>query len=303
LHRPPDYASAQDWCIRTEAPDKPFDVFFVHPTTYGTTNMGMNASLDDAENRQLTDGAVRGQVLVFQEYCNIFAPRYRQMSIAGLSMSDEEQEPYLRVGLSDVVAAFAYYLEHDNGGRPFFLAAHSQGSDLMHHVLAEHREMISDDQLVAAYLIGWTFTRQDLEAFHLPLAVTPEQTGGLIVWNTVGEGGHSPTLKAGGVCVNPLTWTDAKEEAPASLNRCAVIGLNDGTVTNIPHFTSAHINEAGGLQVPAPSIEDQLNMSMGPGVYHRYDYSFFYSNLVENVGRRCKAWTSNPSDVGCSSSR
>jgi hypothetical protein len=293
-HRAPDYSTATDWSIRDESPDKPFDVFFVHPTTYGTTNMGMNASLDDFFNRRETDETVVSQVSVFKERCNIFAPRYRQMSIAVLGMSDEDGQPYFDVALQDVTTAFQYYLEHCNDGRPYFLASHSQGSDMLHSFLEQHRALINDEQLVSAYLIGWTFTDEDLKTFNLPLAVTPDQVGGLITWNTVGKGGKSPTLRMGANCVNPLTWTDSTENAPASLNQCAVIELTDGSVTTIPHFTSAQINDQGGLQVPTPAILDQLNMSMGPEVYHRYDYAFFYSNLVENVGQRCDAFQAKP---------
>ncbi|MDD2236984.1 MAG: DUF3089 domain-containing protein [Kiritimatiellae bacterium] len=289
-HRVPDYSTDGDWSMRSAVPDKPFDVFFVHPTTYGTTNMGMNASLDDPENRQETDATVRSQVSVFKERCNIYAPRYRQMSINVLGMSDEDGKPYFDVAFQDVFNAFAHYMKYYNNGRPFFLASHSQGSDMLHSVFAEHRDLIPNDQLVAAYLIGWTFTDKDLEAFNLPLAVTPDQLGGLITWNTVGAGGQSPTLRAGARCVNPLTWTDSPGNAPADLDRCAVIELNDGSVTTMPYFTSAQINADGGLQVPTPAIVDLLNMNMGKECYHRYDYAFFYSNLVYNIGRRCDAW-------------
>ena len=295
-HRAPDYASAADWSLQTDIADKPFDVFFVHPTTYGTTNMGMNQSLDDPGIRQTTDATTVSQVSVFKERCNIYAPRYRQMSIAALGMSDEEEKPYFDLALQDVHDAFVYYMTFLNNGRPFFLAAHSQGSDMMHGFFSRYRDLIPKEQLVCAYLPGWTFTDDDLTGFDLPLAVTPDQLGGLITWNTIGQGGHSPTLRAGANCVNPLTWTDATNEAPASLDRCAVIELTSGSVTTIPFFTSARINADGGLQVPTPALIDDLNMNMGVEVYHRYDYAFFYSNLVHNVGQRCDAWVNRPED-------
>ena len=289
-HPAPDYNNASDWCVRTESPDKPYDVFFVHPTTYGTTNDGLNASLQNTAINLATDGAVADQASVYVRCCNVYAPRYRQLSMAVLSMKPEAREPYLSVADADVLAAFEFYLAHYNNGRPYILASHSQGSYLLQRLLEKHRALVKDDQLIAAYLIGWSFTQDELAQKNLPLATTPQQTGGLITWNTIGKGGESPTLFGEAVCVNPLSWTDSADNEPAELNRCAIIGLEDGTTTNIPHFTSARINERGGLEIPTPFIEPQLNMSMGPAIYHRYDYAFFYSNLVENVQVRCNAW-------------
>ena len=54
-HRAPDYSSVNDWILRPDTADKPFDVFFVHPTTYGATNLGMNAPVDDPEIRRVTE--------------------------------------------------------------------------------------------------------------------------------------------------------------------------------------------------------------------------------------------------------
>ena len=56
---------------------------------------------------------------------------------------------------SDVLRAFDYYLAHENHGRPFILASHSQGSL---HALRLIQERLAgkplQKQLVAAYLIG-----------------------------------------------------------------------------------------------------------------------------------------------------
>jgi hypothetical protein len=74
-------------------------------------------------------------------------------------------------------------------GRPFVIAAHSQGSVLAYRLL---REEIAGKplriQLVAAYLIGATLT---VEGVHkslpdVPICATPEQTGCVIGWNARG---------------------------------------------------------------------------------------------------------------------
>jgi hypothetical protein len=288
---PLDYTKDSSWCFLTKNPQKQFDVFFMHPTTYGTKKFGMNAPIDDKDINKETDDTVLTQASVFKNKCNIYAPRYRQMSILALSMTDEKRAPYLAIAENDVLAAFKYYLKHYNNGRPYIIAAHSQGSKIALCILKKHRSLFRNDQLMAAYLLGWTFTDQDLKQIRIPLAVKPAQIGALITWNTIGKGGNSPVLLPGANCVNPLTWTNTTKEQPASLNLGAVIELTDGTVAKIKHFTSARIDENGGLEIPTPAIEDKLDMRMGKAIYHRYDYAFFYENLVENVGVRCKAWT------------
>ena len=71
----------------------------------------------------------------------------------------------------------------------------------------------------------------------------------------------------------------------------AVIDLGKGKTLKVPHFTSAQIDDQGALVIPVPAIQDKLSMPMGKGVYHRYDYDFFFNNFRENVKTRCKAWT------------
>ncbi len=286
----PDYANEESWSRIATSPDKPVDVFFMHPTTYGTLDFGYNAPIDDPGIRAETDGTVQAQASVFEKSCNIFAPRYRQVSMAVLSMDQKTQDQRLGIAMGDMLRAFTYYLEHYNNGRPFILAGHSQGSNVTKLFLRKYRDMIPDDKLVAAYLIGWTFTREDLAQLRLPLAESPDRTGALVTWNTVGKGGVSPTIRPGALCVNPLTWTADAGEAPAALDSYALIELKDGSTVKKEHFTPARINEEGGLEIPAPAIEDQLNMAMGKAVYHRYDYAFFYGNLVENAAARCQAW-------------
>ncbi len=54
--------------------------------------------------------------------------------------------------------AFNYYMEHGNNGRPYFLASHSQGSDLMLRFFRKHRDLIDNHLFVGAYCPGWTFS-------------------------------------------------------------------------------------------------------------------------------------------------
>ncbi|MCP4639669.1 MAG: DUF3089 domain-containing protein, partial [bacterium] len=261
---PPDYAQQENWIRCPEEPDKEVDVFFMHPTCYFSQEDGMNASLSDAAINEAADTVVEQMGGVFTGACNLYAPRYRQASIAVLGLPDEERDEHLGVGLADMVAAFGRYLEHHNGGRPLILAGHSQGSDLTLSFLLEHRDVVPYDRLVAVYTVGWTVTDADLKRMGLPLAERPDQTRCVITWNTISEGGDSPVLLPGARCVNPLDWSTGHDEVSAAANTYALVHLPDGSAERIGHFTSARIDAAtGGLVIPVPDIDSQLDHGMG----------------------------------------
>lgn len=285
-----DYSKKSCWLRIEKNPKKAFDVFFVYPTTYMNDKDGMNARLDNKEANKGAESAYQRQATVFKEMCNIYVPRYRQASIKVLSIPEKDRGKYLNIGLEDVHEAFKYYLKHYNNGRPYIIASHSQGSQIVRNFLLKYGSLIDKKKLVAVYAIGYTFTPEHLKKMELSLAVKADQTGGIIVWNTVGKNGKSPVVEPGALCVNPLSWTNSHVEQPKSKDLYARILLENGKFLKIPHFTSAKIDKRGTLVIPAPSIIKQLQMGMGPEVYHGYDYDFFYGNLVENVAVRCKAW-------------
>lgn len=289
-----NYAEPNNWSIQSEDIQHEVDVFFVHPTTYGPPSNGNYvADLNDQRLNQVTDtGTINRMTAAFSDHCNVFAPRYRQVNIEVLSFSDEEKSKYIAIPVEDITAALTYYLEKLNQGRPFILASHSQGSYVLQLILLDNPNIIDHNQLVAAYMPGWTFTQDDLSKMKISIAQTAASTGGLIVWNTIGPNGSSPTLMANALCVNPLSWTSDTKEVPALNNILAVIPFTDGTEGRFEHFTSAKITPGGGLEIPtpAPEISNKLNMSMGPACYHRYDYDFFIENIVENVALRCNQY-------------
>ena len=279
-----DYSAEKNWSIISKEISYNIDVFFVHPTTYGPPANGKYlASLSDSTLNKNTDlYAINWMTSAFEKNCNIFAPRYRQVNIEVLSMPDDKEEMYLETPIKDITAALLYYLENFNSGRPFILASHSQGSKILQEILIKNPNIIDKEKLVAAYMPGWTFTNENIEEIGIPLSLTPDEVGGMIIWNTIGQGGKSPTLKSGARCVNPLSWTTDTANYTAKLNAGAKILTKDHKEIHIDHFTSARINSIGGLEIPMPDskIYNSLNMPMGPNCYHNYDYDFFFNNII-----------------------
>ena len=125
-----DFGNSRYWIFLPEKVDKPVDVFFMHPTTYLDQKDGMNALLDNEAVNANSKTITAHQGGVFAEACNLYAPHYRQASIAVLGLGEKVRETYLNIGLSDMMVAFRYYMEHFNQGRPLILAGHSQGSKM-----------------------------------------------------------------------------------------------------------------------------------------------------------------------------
>lgn len=293
-HGEVDYSKKQNWSMLPEKTAHAIDVFFVHPTTYGPPANGKyTASLDDkALNAKTDKDSVRWVTAAFSDSCNVFAPRYRQVNIEVMKMGDAEKAKYLETPVKDITAAFAYYLRHLNKGRPFILASHSQGSNVLLLMLLRNPGLLDKSKLVAAYMPGWTFTDADLARMGLSLGRRPDETGVLLTWNTVGPGGVSPTVLPGARCVNPLSWTTDQKEYPASMDIAARILREDKPPLVVPHFTAARINDSGALEIPTPrpEIAGQLIMSMGKECYHRYDYDFFFDNVKANAKLRCETY-------------
>lgn len=286
------------------------DVFFIHPTTY-LTGHADNARYDEpgAVSTRIDQGVLRFQASAFNACCHIYAPHYRQAVLAAFLMRDEARaERAYQLAYSDVLRAFDYYLAHENHGRPFILASHSQGSL---HALRLLQERIAGQplqrQLVAAYIIGY-YVPQEVESRGVPVCRTAAQTGCFVDWNTV-KPGHSDDSRekrhlvwldgryraaAGrpGVCVNPLNWQPGGR-ADAQLNLGALPGVRPGAALQAPvvALTGASC-DGGALQSDIPfaqraGFSDVLTLF---GSYHIFDYNLFYTNIRLNALQRLAAW-------------
>lgn len=286
----PDYADVTSWAaLPADAQDLPVDVFYVHPTTYFGSedwNQSMELAVQDEEVTDL----LTTQAGVFRDDASLYAPYYRQATIFVLSTAEDSAERHsLDVAYADVERAFDYYLEHWNDGRPFILAGHSQGSNLLLWLI-ERRfdDPALREKLVAAYIIGWSVTGEDLKEYpHLKMAESPDETGCIISYNTQEVDTAATIVRKGGIGVNPLTMTLTTEPVPAERNLGAVF-FTDCGVLDIPHYSGGQTVD-GAFIVPKPFNAEQIN-SENPGFYHAYDYNFFYRNLMENVSVRVRAY-------------
>lgn len=325
----PDYAQPDTWAAWPGRPSgadvippgiaddrltktKQVDVFFIHPTTFMSGNTS-NARFDEPGiTATLIDrGVLRSQASAFNDCCRIYAPHYRQAALAAFFHRDDGQDSAaLGLAYGDVQRAFDYYIAHENHGRPFVIAGHSQGSL---HALRLLQERIAgtslQQRLVAAYIVGY-FVPQDIERTGLPVCRSALQTGCIVSWNTVKpsaadsdsrtahlvwlEGRYQRLENRQIVCVNPLSWLPDSSAGPES-NLGALPGVHPSQALRpiIPALTGADCDN-GELAVSIPyrdrrGFSDALTMF---GSYHVYDYNLFYTNIRANADARVDAYIS-----------
>lgn len=334
---PPDYADPAHWAALPDREDEAdgappgagadaqasaaADVFFVHPTTYYRAR-SWNQPLDDAETNHFTDAVViRGAASVFNACCRVYAPRYRQAALGVLPIFDRsgEGQRALELAYRDVEAAFDHFVANWSRGRPFVLAAHSQGS-LHARWLLERRISGTPlaERLVAAYLIGYAASRAELAASvpEVPVCDAPDARRCLLVWNAVGPNAARLEDVDDPICVNPLTGRADGAFAPHAANLGAV--FFDARAA-LPFDTTPFERRLAALLArfsppPAPPREPQIEPGAAdaqcvegrlvvreirserfrPGPfwsdnYHALDYTLFWMNLRRDAVRRTAA--------------
>ena len=130
------------------------DCFYVYPTvsTQATTNA--NLHIDPAERL-----VAEAQASPFAPNCRIFAPMYRQLTLGALEGTSgvaRANASSVALAYSDVLAAWQYYLAHDNAGRGVVFIGHSQGSSMLIRLLHSQVDPSPAERrlLVSAIILG-----------------------------------------------------------------------------------------------------------------------------------------------------
>jgi hypothetical protein len=176
-------------------PDAAIDCFYVYPTISADTSEISDRVPGDEERFVTLNQAAR-----LGETCRVFAPVYRQRTLAGLtaalgagttttSTTVAGQEPETSPGYTDVRDAFRHYMATENDGRGVVLIGHSQGASVLNQLMQDEVDPNEDvrDQLVAAYLAGSTVRvpeGEDVGGDFEELALCREdtQTGCVVSW-------------------------------------------------------------------------------------------------------------------------
>jgi hypothetical protein len=207
-------------------PGARIDCFYVYPTV----------SLDPAPYSDMQPGpeerrAVELQLARFGSKCRLFAPMYRQLTMAGLREALRSgRPPDWSVPYADVLDAWNHYLQHDNLGRGVVLIGHSQGS---RHLIRLLREEIEgkpvQGRIVSALILGANFTPPPPgsdPARQLPLCGSATQTGCVISYVSFRSSSPPPANARFGrgpggatvACTNPAALGGGRGELQAYLS-------------------------------------------------------------------------------------
>ena len=290
------YSNNENWAyLETDVEEKDADVFFICPTVYGGDENTFNMSMEDEETKESFLGAINMEKGIYDEECRFFAPYYRQAALNVYEMESADREQYMEIAYEDVKEAFEYYMEHYNNGNPIVLAGFSQGADLGIRLL---KDCFADEDvnklLVACYAIGWSITEEEIQEYsHLKFAEGETDTGVIISFNSEAENITDSLMIPEGtktLAINPLNWKTDGTVADKSQNAGACFTDYSGNiVTEIPQLTGAYIDSVrGALKVTDVTATDYpaVLYIFEDGIYHLYDYQFFYRNLQENVNER-----------------
>lgn len=298
-----DYADPANWMKQPHDGGKSVDAFYIYPTAFSKASASASdiADVTDAGMRKGAQSAYARQATAFEGVANVFAPYYRQVDATyalGLPPADHAQV-IAGAPTIDITAAFAYFVEHLNEGRPFLIVAHSQGSDVATHLLAtylkDHREVA--DRMIAAYIPGYSVTPDYLEANpHLAFGSTGTDTGVLLSWNTEAPtiAAPNPVLLPGALVINPITWTRSQEAAPASASLGSWLPDANGVFHKVPGYADAQVDTAKGVLIT--TTPDVQTWSPGGakafprGVFHSFDYPFYYFDVQANAKARVDAY-------------
>lgn len=297
-----DYSDKSNWLAIPEV-TKEVDTFYIYPTAYNDASEGapLVCAIDSEMLRTGAAGSYASQATAYEAATNVFAPFYRQVNMVTASSATAEERRALLEGepRADLFAALDYYFENLNGGRPFILAGHSQGSQMMTYVLSEYlREHPAYlDRMVAAYALGYSITDRFLAANpHLKFAEGPDDLGVIISWNTEGEGNLDQAnfvVEEGAIAINPLNWK--RDETYAGKEECLgarIQNAETGAYEVIPGAADAQLNIKRGVVVTHTDVLAPMapQMGFGPESYHGGDYTLWYTNIQENVKDRVAAW-------------
>jgi len=226
------------------------------------------AEMDFVSRRLFDTDTTSGRKPVF----NFFSPYYHQVTMNGFfSDSLSFAESYERARL-EIFEAFDYYVNHHNQGRPFILAGFSQGAILVRELLRK----MSDEQysrLIAAYVIGYGLSAEDVSHPHIKPATDAYDTGVCISFNTVKDTSSIwPLVYNESVsCINPVNW---KTDSTPGFVCCG----SDSVAVFLDEIRHVLL---------APEFKGEMSVPFWPaGCLHHEDLIIYSSSIRDNATER-----------------
>ncbi len=278
---PPDYDDASSWYVSL-VENRKAAVFYVTPTCV------FDWKRPDGQLCHHYD--VRGEVQkknfdwslsladeIFGRECDFYAPYYRQVTLDSWMDGEEVAEERFSLAMEDVQAAFRHFLTEDCPEGDFVLAGFSQGAKAVLE-LVEAMEAPILERMIAAYVIGYKVTEEDLSSPNVRPAQGEMDHGVVIAYNSVRTLEDSwPAVSEGNeVCINPVNW---KTDTTA-----AWLPYKGGQVRVRVH-PAAKVLEVSGYDGGGFSIK-AMEGNIPSGNYHLSELTLYKACLQENMKKR-----------------
>lgn len=233
------------------------DCFYVYPTVSGQPTAVADLTVDAEETAIAVLQASR-----FSSVCRVFAPMYRQATIAAItgatSGSAGASAVSFDVGYQDVVTAWREYLANDNDGRGVVLIGHSQGAGVLTRMIAAEIDPKANvrRRLVSALLLGGNVTvpvGKDVggDFQHIAACRSARQTGCVVAYSSFSE-----PPPAGALFGRPGTGPTAGQQSVAGLQVLCVnpAAPSGGSGPLLPYFTTTKFpGTLGAVGGPVPT--------------------------------------------------
>ncbi|MFR9594265.1 MAG: DUF3089 domain-containing protein, partial [Rikenellaceae bacterium] len=227
MPKAPDYSSSECWYSSVSG--EALDVFYILPTCVfdwvgsdGVTYHYADVYNDEQRAAQLYSYELAEEI--FGSDTNFYAPYYRQITLNVWIDGEEAVERLFPAAMADVEAAFDNFIETKNSDRPFIIAGFSQGGkavvELTKSLTSEERK-----RLVAAYVIGYKVTDDDLQNGNIVAATGADDTGVTICYSSVAStDAINPLISDSKICINPVNW--ATDSTVAQLNEGVTVTVD-----------------------------------------------------------------------------
>ncbi|TWI64297.1 Protein of unknown function (DUF3089) [Pseudoduganella lurida] len=270
------------------APDASIDCFYIYPTA--SRDQGTYAAPVAAPEIVTT---VRAQAGRLASRCRLYVPLYRQLTLTGLGtrMGDRAGIDW-SVPYGDVLAAWRWYMAHDNHGRGVVLLGHSQGTMLLRQLIEHEIDgRPAQRQLVSAFLAG----SPRGEAFsHIGPCRSATDTGCVYVWGSYGAGNAARLrlfgrrASGGGetVCVNPA----APSGGAGMLKPYLPAPSGTGWIAPQRMYSAECVADRQGnvLRVAGPAAA--LREAQPGWGLHRLDMSLVLGNILDVLESQAASW-------------
>ncbi len=291
-----------------------FDCFYIYPTV--SLEPAVNADLQVQPAEQLV---AQAQASRFSTLCRVWAPMYRQETLAALLTGDAAT--IVRAGnvaYASLLAAWRDYLAHDNDGRPIIFLGHSQGAAMLIRLLSSQFDANATlrRRLVSAIILGGNVTvasgRTSGGSFrNIPACTSAGQTGCAIAYSAFpsqppatslfgipGQGvsiqsGQTATKGVEVLCVNPAALGGGSGAlqpyfpAAGSTPWVEFPGLYTASCKHSGDATWLAVNDIGASSDRRPRVTETAGPDWG---YHREDVNLALGNLLTDVAAQERAY-------------